>query len=81
MNFNQYFQKVFDKKNLLKKEAEDAFNSIMSAKVSNIEISSFLVALSLKGIAHNELLSAVKVLWAKSIKINTKGFKVSCVWN
>ena len=71
MNFNQYFQKVFDKKDLLKKEAEDAFNMIMSAKVSNIEISSFLVALSLKGISHNELVSAVKVLRAKSTKIKT----------
>ena len=60
-------------KKISDKEAEDAFNLIMSAKVSNIEISSFLVALSLKGIAHNELLSAVKVLRAKSIKINTKG--------
>ena len=47
MNFNQYFQKVFDKKNLLKEEAERAFNLIMSAKVSNIEIASFLVTLSL----------------------------------
>ena len=62
MNFNQYFQKVFDKRNLLKEEAEDAFNLIMSAKVSNTEIASFLVALSLKGIVHNELVSAVKVL-------------------
>ena len=53
MNFNQYFQKVFSKKDLLKEEAENAFNLIMSAKVSNIEISSFLVALSLKGIVHN----------------------------
>ena len=44
----------------------------MSAKVSNIEISSFLVALSLKGIVHNELVSAVKVLRAKCIKIKTK---------
>ena len=57
MNFNQYFQKVFAKRNLLKEEAEDAFNLIMSAKVSNIEISSFLVALSLKGIVHDELVS------------------------
>ena len=53
MNFNQYFQKVFYSRNLLKEEAEDAFNLIMSAKVSNIEISSFLVALSSKGIVHN----------------------------
>ena len=73
MNFNQYFQKVFDKRNLLKEEAEDAFNLIMSAKVSNIEISGFLVALSLKGIVHDELVSAVKVLRAKCIKIKTKG--------
>ena len=44
----------------------------MSAKVSNIEISSFLVALSSKGIVHNELISAVKVLRAKCIKKEQK---------
>ena len=68
------------KKNLLKEEAEDAFNLIMSAKVSNIEISSFLVALSLKGIVHNELVSAVKVLRAKCIKIKTKGNNSRYLW-
>ena len=76
MNFNKYFKKVFDKKNLLKEEAERAFNLIMSAKVSNIEIASFLVTLSLKGISHNELVSAVKVLKAKCIKIKTNGIIV-----
>ena len=73
MRFNQYFQKIFNKKNLLQQEAKDAFELIMSAKVSNIEISSFLVALSLKGIAHNELLSAVKVLRSKCYRIKSKG--------
>ena len=41
MNFNQYFQKVFDKRNLLKEEAEDAFNLIMSAKVSIQKLQGF----------------------------------------
>ena len=44
----------------------------MSAKVSNIEISSFLVALSLKGIVHNELVSAVKVLRLSVLKLKPR---------
>ncbi|MAJ24342.1 MAG: anthranilate phosphoribosyltransferase [Rickettsiales bacterium] len=73
MSFNQYFIKVYNKKNLTKHEAQQAFKEIMSGKVSNIEIGSFLVALSLKGIKHNELLAAVQVLRSKCLKINTKG--------
>ena len=49
MEFNQYFQKVYNQKNLNRNEAEKAFELIMSGKVSDIEISSFLIALSLKG--------------------------------
>ena len=74
MIFNNYFQKIFNNKNLTKNEAMHAFNMIVSGKVSNIEISSFLVALSLKGIKHNELLSSVKVLRSKCLKIKTKIF-------
>ncbi len=73
MSFNQYFQKVFNNKNLTEDEAIKAFEMVVSGKISNIEISSFLVALSLKGIVHNELLSAVKVLRSKCIKIEAKG--------
>ncbi|MAH89533.1 MAG: anthranilate phosphoribosyltransferase [Pelagibacterales bacterium] len=71
MTFNYYFQKIFNNKNLTKDEAIHAFDMIVSGKVSNIEISSFLVALSLKGINHNELISAVKVLRSKCLKIKT----------
>jgi anthranilate phosphoribosyltransferase len=73
MHFNYYFQKIFNKKNLNKFEAEQAFKLIMSGKVSDIEIASFLVALSLKGINHYELISAVKVLRSKCVKIKTIG--------
>ncbi len=73
MIFNHYFQKVFNKIDLTEQEAIKAFNLIMSGKVSNIEISGFLVALSSKGIKHNELLSAVKVLRSKCLKIKTSG--------
>ena len=76
MTFNNYFQKIFNNKNLTKSEAMSAFDMIVSGKVSNIEISSFLVALSLKGISHNELLSSVKVLRSKCLKIKTKGVVV-----
>ena len=73
MPFNNYFQKVFNNKNLTKDEAMHAFDIIVSGKVSKIEISSFLVALSLKGINHNELLSSVKVLRSKCKKIRAHG--------
>ena len=73
MSFNKYFIKVYNKKDLNKKEAMQAFNLIMSGKVTNTEISAFLVALSLKGIKHNELVASVKVLRSKCIKINSSG--------
>ena len=72
MIFNTYFQKVYNKKNLSLLEARNAFEIIMSGKASNIEIAAFLVALSYKGVSENELLSAVKVLRSKSLKINTQ---------
>lgn len=73
MSFNKYFQKVYKNIDLTKTESKRAFNLIMSGKVSNNEVSGFLVALSLKGIKHNELLGAVKVLRARSLKIKVKG--------
>ena len=73
MDFNQYFLKVFNKDNLNKSEAKAAFQLLVSGKVDNINIASFLVALSLKGISHNELLASVNVLRSKCLKIKSKG--------
>ena len=73
MQFNKLFHKIFKGTDLTAKEATQAFKNIMSGSINNIELSAFLVALSLKGISNSELLSAVKVLRSKSIKIKSKG--------
>ena len=73
MQFNKIFYKVYNKQDLSSSEAIQAFNYIMSGKISNILISAFLVSLSLKGISDNELLAAVKVLRSKSLKIKSIG--------
>ncbi len=73
MSLNKYFQKIYNKQNLSLSEARNAFDIIMSGKASNIEIAAFLVSLSHKGVSGDELLSAVKVLRSKSLKINIKG--------
>ena len=73
MEFNKLFQKIYNGKNLDANEATKAFNYIMSGKVNNSELAAFLVTLSLKGVSSNELLSAVQVIRAKSIKIKSHG--------
>ena len=73
MLFNKIFQKIYIGNDLDIKEATKAFNYIMSGEITKAELSAFLVTLSLKGISHSELLSAVKVIRSKSIKIKCKG--------
>ena len=71
MQFNKLFQKIYNGKNLNATEATSAFGKIMSGKINNTELASFLVTLSLKGISSIELLSAVQVIRSKSIKIKS----------
>lgn len=76
MHFNKLFQKIYNGRNLNTIEATSAFKSIMSGKINNSELAAFLVTLSLKGISNSELLSAVKVIRTKSIKIKASGYIV-----
>jgi len=76
MNFNELKNKLFDFKNLSSEEAFILFDLIMSGKVSEIEISSILIALKLKKESKDEILGAAKCMRDKSLKINSKNDKV-----
>tara|TARA_B100000029_G_scaffold253018_1_gene249963 strand:+ start:1080 stop:2090 length:1011 start_codon:yes stop_codon:yes gene_type:complete len=56
---------------LTEEESTFIFNEIMEGKLSEIEISSFLTALKMKGESLNEILGATKILRKKSKKINS----------
>ncbi len=72
MMFNQILNKLILKNDLTPKEATHLFNSITSGKLTDIEISAFLVALATKIESVTEITSAVKVLRRKALKINVK---------
>ena len=66
-------EKVIDSKNLTNEEMEEVMEAIMSGEVSEIEISSFLTALKIKGETVDEISAAAKVMRNKAQKVNLDG--------
>ena len=71
MEKNIIIKKIFNSKNLNIKESIFLFNEIMSGKLNDIEISSILVGLKMKGESKDEIIGAASVMREKSIKINS----------
>ena len=70
-DLKEIINKLYQQKDLTVDESTYVFNEIMEGKVSDIEISSFLTALKIKGETFNEILGATKILREKSTKINS----------
>jgi anthranilate phosphoribosyltransferase len=68
--------KLVEKKGLTAYEAKKAFEEIMSGKASEVEISSFLVALKEKGETVEEITAAARVMRSKMISQKIPGIVV-----
>ena len=71
MNLKEIKQKIFNTQNLNLEETFFLFDLIMSGKVSEIEISSILIALKIKSENKDEILGATKCMRDKSLKIKS----------
>ncbi len=69
MEFKEIVQKLTEKKDLTKEEAEQAMLEIMEGKLTDAEIASFLVALKEKGETIDEITACAKIMREKSVKI------------
>ena len=69
--YKKIFNQVYNFIDLTEEESTFIFNEIMEGKLSEIEISSFLTGLKMKGESLNEIVGAVKILRKKSKKINS----------
>ena len=63
-------KKIISGISLSETESESLFTKIMDGNLSNIQTSSILTALSMKGEEISEIVGATKVLRAKSLSIN-----------
>ena len=66
--YKKIFNQVYNFIDLTEEESTFIFNEIMEGKLSEIEISSFLTGLKMKGESLNEIVGAVKILRKKSKK-------------
>lgn len=69
MNFKKIIEKLFNSNNLSSDETYFIFNLIMNGKISDIEMTSILIALRTKNEVKEEILGAVKSMREKSLKI------------
>lgn len=69
MDFKKILNKLSFSENLSEIEAEAAMNQIMTGKVSDEKIASFLTAMRLKGETVEELTAFVKVMRDKAVKV------------
>ena len=63
-------EKVNNKVNLSMIEMQDAMNQIMSGKVNDIDMESFLIGLNTKGISEEEITAAAMIMREKSLQID-----------
>ena len=66
-NLNKIINKLYNQQDLTLEETSFSFNEIMSGKVPDIVISSFLTALKIKGETLNEILGATILFIANNI--------------
>ena len=71
MEINNLKNKLFSKNNLTTDESLSLFEEIMNGRLSEIDISSILTSLKIKGETKEEILGAVKIMRSKSLKISS----------
>ncbi len=69
--------KLVMKENLSGEEMEGVMREILSRKASAAEVASFLTALRMKGMTHEEITTAARVIKERSLKIDLGGEVVS----
>ena len=63
-------EKINNQVNLSMIEMQDAMNQIMSGKVNDIDMESFLIGLNTKGISEEEITAAAMIMREKSLQID-----------
>ena len=71
MQTNNIKNKLYSLKNLTANESLFLFEEIMNGKLSEIDISSILISLKIKGETKDEILGATKIMRSKSLKITS----------
>ena len=66
----EVLEKINNQLNLSINEMQDAMNQIMSGKVNDNDIESFLIGLNTKGISQEEITAAALVMKEKSLQID-----------
>ena len=67
----KYIEKLINREDLTEEEMVEAMDSIMEGKVSEIELSSFLTSLKMKGETIDEITGGARVMRAKASSITT----------
>jgi len=67
----KYIEKLINREDLTEEEMVEAMDSIMEGKVSEIELSSFLTSLKMKGETIDEITGGARVMRAKASPITT----------
>lgn len=67
----KYIEKLLNRENLTEEEMVEAMDSIMEGKVSEIELSSFLTSLKMKGETIDEITGGARVMRTKASPITT----------
>lgn len=70
MDFKELLERLSFSEDLCITDAEWAMNEMMSGRVPNEQIASFLTAMRIKGETHLELTAFVKVMREKAVKVN-----------
>ena len=71
MEIKNLKNKLFSQNNLTKEESLFLFEVIMNGQLTEIEISSILTCLKIKGETKEEILGAAKIMRSKSLKISS----------
>ena len=71
MNIKNIKNKIIASKNLNQEESLFLFENIMNGALNDIELTSILIALKMKGETKEEIIGAAKIMRKKSLKINS----------
>ena len=69
----KYIKKITERQDLTQEEMNEAMQVIMSGQTNDIQISSFITALKMKGETSDEIAAAARVMKEKAIKIKVEG--------
>ncbi len=71
MNINNIRNKIIDNINLSEDESVFLFDNIMNGSLNDIELTSILISLRMKGETKEELIGAARIMREKCLKINS----------